>query len=198
MEHPMSRKGFLLVLMQPPPAFEEEFNAWYDSEHIPERAALPGFETALRFISTGAAPRYLAMYDLEGKAVLDSDAYVRVSGANSSPWTKRVTGRVKIYRSVGEQIYPGTAITPSSARVHILRFRGLDATAEDDVVGALRAAFEGRQATIGVRLFAYPVGGKVDYLGFISAAVPGAEAIDPKGFGSCAAALDLFNTYTPY
>ena len=28
-------KGFLLVLMQPPPTLEEEFNAWYDDEHIP-------------------------------------------------------------------------------------------------------------------------------------------------------------------
>ena len=41
----MPNKGFLLVLMQPPPAFEEEFNAWYDAEHIPERCATPGFET---------------------------------------------------------------------------------------------------------------------------------------------------------
>lgn len=197
-ERPMSRKGFLLVLMQPPPALEEEFNAWYDSEHIPERAAIPGFETALRFVSTGAAPRYLAMYDLAGEAVLDSDAYVRVAGANSSPWTQRVTSRVRIYRAAGEQIYPGTALTPASARVHIVRFRGLDAAAQDDVVAAVRTTFEERPATVAVRLFAYPVDGKVDYLGFISAAVPETAAVDPGSLGRHAAALDLFNSYSPY
>jgi hypothetical protein len=198
MERPMPRKGFLLVLMQPPPAFEEEFNAWYDSEHIPERAAIPGFETALRFISTGAAPRYLAMYDLADRAVLDSDAYVRVAGENSTPWTKRVTGRVRSYRSVGEQVWPGTALTPVAARVHIVRFRGLDTAAEDGVVTAMRTAFEGRGATLGVRVFAYPVDGKVDYLGVVSCSAPGAEAIDPKALGAYAGAIDLFNTYTPY
>ena len=46
----MADKGFLLVTMQPPPAFEEEFNAWYDTEHLPERPAVPGFETALRLV----------------------------------------------------------------------------------------------------------------------------------------------------
>ena len=56
----MAQKGFLLVLMQPPLTIEEEFNAWYDTEHIPERLAVPGVETAVRFSSTtGAAPKYL-------------------------------------------------------------------------------------------------------------------------------------------
>ncbi len=60
----MANKGFLLVLMQPPPAFEDEFNAWYDTEHIPERVAVPGFETGIRFVCIDGAPKYLAVYDL--------------------------------------------------------------------------------------------------------------------------------------
>src|SRR5215472_9989480 len=106
----MSNKGFLLVLMQPPPAMEEEFNAWYDTEHIPERLAVPGFESALRFSSTGAGPKYLAMYDLATESVLDGEAYRRVAGGNSSPWTKRILSRTKVYRSAGSQIYPGNAL----------------------------------------------------------------------------------------
>ena len=103
----MAKNGFLLVLMQPPENIEEEFNAWYDSEHVPERLAVPGVLTAIRFSSTSATtPKYLAMYDLESEAVLESDAYRRVAGDNSSPWTKRVTGKTKVYRSVGNQIYP--------------------------------------------------------------------------------------------
>jgi hypothetical protein len=141
----MAQKGFLLVLMQPPENIEEEFNAWYDTEHVPERLSVPGVLTAIRFASVSAAtPKYLAIYDLETESVLDSDAYKRVAGANSSPWTRRVTGKTKVYRSVGNQIYPGNALTLRSARATLLRFRGLEASASDGIVSSLRAMFEGR------------------------------------------------------
>ncbi len=194
----MTQKGFLLVLMQPPENIEEEFNAWYDTEHVPERLSVPGILTAIRFSSVSAAtPKYLAMYDLESEAVLNSDAYKRVAGENSSPWTKRVTGKTKVYRSVGNQIYPGNAITFRSARATILRFRGLGASASESVVAGLRAAFERRASTLQLRVFAYHVGGKVDFIGFVSSSVPDAVEIDPKSFGEHAKALDLFNTYAP-
>jgi hypothetical protein len=194
----MTQKGFLLVLMQPPEAIEEEFNAWYDTEHVPERLAVPGVLTAIRFSSINAAtPKYLAMYDLDSEAVLDSDAYKRVAGANSSPWTKRVTGKTKVYRSIGKQIYPGNAVTIRSARATILRFRGLDAGASESVVSGLRATFEKRASTLQLRVFAYHVGGKVDVMGFVSSSVPDSIDIDPKAFGENAKALDLFNTYAP-
>ena len=86
-------KGFLLVTMQPPPALEDEFNAWYDTEHIPERLAVPGIETALRFVCTDGHPRYLAMYDLANFEVMSSPDYLKVAFDKSSPWTKRVTSR---------------------------------------------------------------------------------------------------------
>ena len=194
----MTQNGFLLVLMQPPANLEEEFNAWYDSEHVPERLAVPGVLTAIRFCSvSAAAPKYLAMYDLELEAVLESDAYRRVAGDNSSPWTKRVTGRTRVYRSVGNQIYPGNALTFRSARVTLLRFRGLDAGASDSVVASLRATFEGRASTLQLRVFAYHLSGKVDFIGFVSSSAPDAVDVDPRLLGENAKALDLFNTYAP-
>jgi hypothetical protein len=194
----MAQEGFLLVLMQPPANIEEEFNAWYDSEHVPERSAVPGVLTAIRFSSiTAAAPKYLAMYDLESESVLESDAYKRVAGENSSAWTRRVTGKTKVYRSVGKQIYPGNAITLRSARATILRFRGLDASASESIVAGLRTSFERRASTLQLRVFAYHVGGKVDFIGFVSSAVPDSQEVDPKAFGEHAKALDLFNTYAP-
>lgn len=193
----MSKKGFLLVLMQPPAAMEEEFNAWYDSEHLPERLAVPGVETAIRYSSIAGVPDYLAIYDLSDKAVLDSEAYLRVAGDRSSPWTKRVTGRTHVYRSVGDQVYPGGALTPMAARVTIVRFRGLAASDEAGVVAAMRAAFEDRPSTVGVRVFAYPNGEKVDYIGFVSAAVPDDVPVEPRLFAGFFGAIDLFNTYVP-
>jgi hypothetical protein len=194
----MTQNGFLLVLMQPPEHIEEEFNAWYDTEHLPERLSVPGVLTAIRFSSvTAAAPKYLAMYDLETEAVLESDAYKRVAGANSSPWTRRVTGKTKVYRSVGTQIYPGNAVTIRSARATILRFRGLEASATESVVRGLRSAFEPRGSTLQLRVFPYHLSGKVDVIGFVSSSVPDTIDIDPKVFGDHAKALDLFNTYAP-
>lgn len=194
----MAQNGFLLVLMQPPANIEEEFNAWYDSEHVPERLAVPGVLTAIRFGSvSAAAPKYLAMYDLESESVLESDAYRRVAGNNSSPWTKRVTGKTKVYRSVGSQIYPGNALTLRSARVTLLRFRGLETSASDSVVSGLRAMFEGQASTLQLRVFAYHLGGKVDFIGFVASSVPNAPEVDPRIFGENARALDLYNIYAP-
>jgi hypothetical protein len=194
----MAPKGFLLVLMQPPQAIEEEFNAWYDTEHVPERLAVPGVETAVRFCSTtSAAPKYLAMYDLAAESVLDSDAYKKVAGDNSSPWTKRVTGRTQVYRSVGNQIFPGDAITKKSARVTIVRFRQLAETDGQAVVEAMRKTFEPRTSTLQVRVFAYHAGGKVDFLGFVSSSVPDDFEIEAGMFGKLAGAIDLFNSYAP-
>ena len=194
----MAPKGFLLVLMQPPATIEEEFNAWYDTEHIPERLGVPGVETAIRFSSaTGAAPKYLAMYDLAALSVLDSDAYKNVAGDKSSPWTKRVTGRTKVYRSVGHQIYPGNAITIRSARVTIVRFRSLTEADGQAVVAAMRQTFESRASTLQLRVFAYHVGGKVDFLGFVSSSVPDDFEIKTEVFGKLAGAIDLFNIYAP-
>jgi len=194
----MPNKGFLLVLMQPPPAFEDEFNAWYDSEHIPERCAVPGFETGLRFVCLDGTPKYLAMYDLARPEVLDSPEYTRVAGGNSSPWTKRVTGRVRIYRSVGTQVYPGDAITGHCARVRLLRFRARGAGAQAAIIDGMRANFEQRPETIQVRLFAYDTGKGVDFLGMAELRAPLDAQLDLAAFGGHADALDLVNTYAPY
>jgi hypothetical protein len=191
-------KGFLLVLMQPPPMLEEEFNAWYDTEHLAERLAVPGFETALRYVCIDGAPRYLAMYDLARPDVLDSPAYLKVGFGNASPWTKRVTSRVRIYRSFGEQIYPGASLTGRAARVVLLRFRALPSAARDMIVAGMRASFESRPQTLQVRVFAYDTGAGVDYLGFVEASAPFGGALNLEAFGDRRNALDLVNTCTPY
>jgi hypothetical protein len=191
-------KGFLLVTMQPPPAFEEEFNAWYDTEHLPERLAVPGFETALRFVCISGHPRYLAMYDLAHPHVLDSPEYLKVAFANSSPWTLRVLQRVRVYRSFGRQIYPGNALTRTCARVELLRFRDRPSTAAEEIVGGMRANFGKRPETAQVRVFAYEDRGSIDFIGFVEQRAPGLAALDLKPFGAHAAAIDLANTYAPY
>jgi hypothetical protein len=194
----MTNKGFLLVLMQPPPTLEEEFNAWYDTEHIADRLAVPGFETALRYVCTDGAPRYLAMYDLAHPDVLSSPAYLEVGFDNASPWTKRVTSRVRIYRSFGMQVYPGTKVTGRAARILLLRFRALSSAAQDTVIAGMRTNFESRPQILQVRVFAYATDAGVDFLGLVEARAAMYAVLNLDAFGEYRNALDLVNTYTPY
>ena len=195
----MPNKGFLLVTMQPPPMLEDEFNAWYDTEHIPERLAVPGILTALRFVCIeGGHPRYLAMYDLESLDVMTSTAYLEVAHDKSSPWTKRVTSRVKVWRSAGVQVYPGTGVTKPCARVQLVRFRGLKDPAERDIVAGVEAACEGRTEINQARVLAYDTGtAGIDYMAFIELNRPSGIQ-DFKAFGEHAGKIDLVNWYAPY
>ena len=80
-------------MMEAPASHEEEFNDWYDHEHFPQRRALPGFLSASRWVCLDGWPRWLALYDLDSMEALRSDAYLAVSGANSTPWSKRILPR---------------------------------------------------------------------------------------------------------
>jgi hypothetical protein len=194
----MSKKGFLLVLMQPPPAFEEEFNAWYDTEHVPERVAVEGFESGRRYVCIDGHPKYLAMYDMVHESALESESYMRVSGANFSPWTRRVTSRVRIYRSAGEQIFPGDEVTKATPRTTLLRFSGTPAALADIVVAGAKANFAGKENTAQLRVFAYLRDGAVDFLVMAGLRKPVEAALDIAAFGEAASYLDLVNSYALY
>lgn len=195
----MADKGFLLVMMQCPPTLEDEFNAWYDTEHLPERLAVPGVETALRFVCLDGNPRYLAMYDLARHEVLETPAYLKVAYDQSSPWTRRVTSRVRVTRTSGNQVYPGNVITKRPARVYLLRFRGLNKQAGGEIVTSVRRTFEDRPETTQVRVLAHDTGaGGIDYMAFVEARAPCADKIDVKALGAHSAAIDMVNTYAPY
>jgi len=160
---------------------------------------VPGVETALRFVCLDGNPRYLAMYDLEKHEVLETPAYLKVAYDQSSPWTKRVTSRVRVARTSGTQIYPGNVITKRPARVTLLRFRRLNKEAGSEIVAAVRRIFEDRPETTQLRVLAHDTGtGGIDYMAFVEARAPFADKIDLKALGTHADALDLVNTYAPY
>ena len=106
-------KGILIAAMNFSDVAEDEFHDWYDTEHIPERLAVPGFLNAERWIGASDPGDSVALYDLDTVGILHSPPYLAVGGANGSPWTKRVTGRVRhIMRMEGEQLLPGDALAP--------------------------------------------------------------------------------------
>ena len=65
-----------MVLTNPAEGREDEFNDWYDNQHLAEVVAVPGFISARRYqISPaqltgfgGGTHRYLAVYWIEGDA----------------------------------------------------------------------------------------------------------------------------------
>ncbi len=194
-------KGLLFVTMQPPEGMEEEFNDWYDTEHVPERAALPGFETARRFVCIEGWPRYLALYDLTQVGALYTPEYLAVAGDRSSPWTKRVTGRVRgLCRMEATQIFPGGAITGAqgpAARLRVLRFHGAPASAEAALVNGLREAFAARELAQ-LRVVRSTDGGANAYIAVAELRTAAAPAPDLAPLGEAARFLDLSNVYIPY
>jgi hypothetical protein len=100
---------------------EDEFNDWYDTEHVPERRRVAGFLNCERWLGAEDAKISIATYDLAALAVLQSPAYRAIAYENLSPWSKRVVGRCeRLLRFEGEQILPGDAVAPSGAAALLL------------------------------------------------------------------------------
>jgi hypothetical protein len=118
----MSRLGLLLTLTEPPPAMEEEFNAWYDQEHLAERLAIPGFRSATRWVADvpAGAGKYLATYELDSVGVLSSKEYL-ARFQNQTPWSRRCLGKAVVFkRWACEQVEPGNADPHCAAKGLIL------------------------------------------------------------------------------
>ena len=105
--------GTLIAAMNIGQAAEDEFQDWYDTEHLPERQRLPGFLVCERWLGADDRRTSVATYELTSVAVLRSPAYLAVAGENLSPWSKRITSQVhRLMRFEGEQILPGDALPP--------------------------------------------------------------------------------------
>jgi hypothetical protein len=84
---PDSAGGLLLNAMNVEPAAEAEFNKWYNEEHIPALAAVPGVLGARRFRATSANRRYVALYHLVSPDVQASDVWKK---AADTEWTRKL------------------------------------------------------------------------------------------------------------
>jgi hypothetical protein len=111
----MPKKGpaiFLVYTDLSDPKYEEEFNAWYDTEHLPQLLTLPGILDAARYVATKGGPKYLAAYEIESVDVLSSPDFVN---RRRPPWDSRMSPQVvgKNYtRILGRQIFPSQVEQP--------------------------------------------------------------------------------------
>jgi hypothetical protein len=111
----MAKKGEALFLVYTgliDPKHEEEFNDWYNTEHLPELLTLPGFLDAARYVATKGGPKYLAAYELTSVEAIRSPEF---SSRKRTPWenrmSPRVTGKNQV-RIVGRQIFPSMLENP--------------------------------------------------------------------------------------
>ena len=93
----------------------KEFNAWYNTEHIPDLMSVPGFKAFRRFILNtrqvppvtdrgGTSSQYLTIWDLESEEALTCDEFVNKS---ASPWTRWVRSwYTRKVCTLYKQIYP--------------------------------------------------------------------------------------------
>ena len=194
--------ALMMGMMEPPPEAEGEFRDWYDTEHMPSRAGVPGFLSAHRMVCVEGWPRYAAMYDLESLEVLNTPPYQAISGKNVSPWSRRMVGMVHGYfRTLGVQTYPGNALMGDkgpSSRVLVLRFNAPSQSAIPQILSGLRALFEDRPETVQLRVFRSEFGG-LFYVGMVELRRPvDVAGLDVAQFGTAARYLDLINVYLPY
>lgn len=90
--------GFLAVFAEPGPSVStDEFQDWYNNEHIPLRLNfLPSFLTGARFsASDSCRPSWLALYDIDDTATFEHESYTRLR-ANRSPREADLVERLEI------------------------------------------------------------------------------------------------------
>ncbi len=109
-------KGTLIAAMNIGQAAEDEFQDWYDTEHLPERQRVPGFLACERWIGVDDRGSRSPPTTWSRSRCSQSPGYLAIGGENLSPWSKRVTSQVdRLMRFEGDQILPGEQLPPAKA-----------------------------------------------------------------------------------
>ena len=101
-------RGLLMVYTDIAPEHEDEFNRWYNEEHIPERLSIPGVLSAARYVAAKGSPKYLACYELSKPEAWQSEAW-QYWLTNPTEWSQRISPSVvgiNYVRNLYRLIYP--------------------------------------------------------------------------------------------
>lgn len=88
----LAGSGAICIWNDITPEGRAEFYAWHVHEHMPERAAVPGFLRSRRYIAldSGTKPEFFTLYETRDPGVHTSEAYLARLNAPTA-WTKTAT-----------------------------------------------------------------------------------------------------------
>lgn len=120
---------------------EDEFNDWYDNEHVPARLNVPGFSSVSRFRALDElAPPWLALYEI-GTGTLDGPEY-KALAESSSERGKSITARVarldrRVYEPISEDRPASRPASPQDTPPPVIMtvLMSVPAGTEDDFAG---------------------------------------------------------------
>lgn len=98
-----SAKYLYVVRMDVDPEKEQQFNEWYNEEHIPALLEVPGVSGAYRYASLEGTPKYIALYELDNPKVRNSAAWKKA--VEMTPRPQGVTPK-NATRNLYKRIYP--------------------------------------------------------------------------------------------
>jgi hypothetical protein len=107
------------------PEGREQFYAWHDKEHIPERLSLPGFRRGRRFVRPDHSPEWLTMYEAVDVRALVSPEYL----ASLNAPTPATVSTLKHFRNTSRAACRVVHSVGSSTGGHVLAMR-LNGSAE--------------------------------------------------------------------
>src|SRR5256885_7237676 len=73
-------RGIFMVYVDIDAQHVGEFNEWYNKEHLPELLSVPGILSAARYEAVKGGPQYLACYELESVAAMQTPAFTNPPG----------------------------------------------------------------------------------------------------------------------
>ena len=112
-------RGAVIIWNDVAPDGREQFYAWHDKEHIPERLALPGFRRGRRFIRPGHSPEWLTMYEADDLSVVSSPAYL----AKLNTPTPATLSSLKYFRNTSRAVCRLVYSVGSSSGGQVLALR---------------------------------------------------------------------------
>lgn len=88
----LAGEGAICIWNDITPAGRAEFYAWHLNEHMPERAAIPGFLRGRRYIAVAGetSPEFFTLYEATTYEVLVGPSYLARLN-DPTPWTKTAT-----------------------------------------------------------------------------------------------------------
>ncbi len=82
----------LTVRLNIPAEKEQDFNEWYNVDHVPALVGVPGVSCARRYVAVEGDPKYLAVYEMNDARVPKSPEWDK---ARNSEWTLRIRPHLK-------------------------------------------------------------------------------------------------------